>query len=745
MEKRSGLSSFFSIKCTFCGGTNEVKSSAQHRTGSRGPLVSDVNTRAALGSLHAGIGHTHLSNLLSTMNIPTMNMVLFKTREREIGKAVEEVARESCECSLELEKAIAEQSTVEPTEGLVGIAVSYDMGWQKRGRGHNSTTGHGAAMGLATGKVLSYSTRCKMCRSCAANKVTGKETKHDCRKNHSGSSKSMERDVACELWTKAPQSGIKYSVYVGDDDSTTLADINKKVPYGVQKWSDIVHAKRSLNSRLYNLKDRFKGSNCSALSPKVINYLTKCFSYCVTQNAGDSKSLKQGLQCIIPHAFGEHTSCNVSWCGYKQNPTAYKHTDLPNCKDLHGEALKKVLTELFSEYSTDIVVNKLAPCANSQRNESLNSTIGTKNPKTRYYGGSESNDFRVACGVAQTNIGYSYTAKALEHLNIEPGFHHIDHAAAMDKRVAYNKQRKTTKEFKSRRSQLARQKTSQTLRKESNEGTTYGSSVGLNLDTTKSADSQIAIDLSEKIPLTEFKRYEQLVSPHKSRPTQVSLLYDPMRKHKLIVFDTETTCTGRAAELCQISATSEDGKHEFSHYILPRSNISTGASLVNNLTIKSINGKRTLCKSNSPVVSVNPGKALQDFITFLKQLQDKDSNSTLVLIGHNSATFDVPILLRNSVRTFQDNLTEMNVNFADSQHLVKSLINDKHTALLLGNGGFCKPNQRSLYIHLFNEEFDAHDALEDVRALRRILFDSPLNLSTEDIIKRSCHQRFTCD
>ena len=70
-----------------------------------------------------------------------------------------------------------------------------------------------------------------------------------------------------------------------------------------------------------------------------------------------------------------------------------------------------------------------------------------------------------------------------------------------------------------------------------------------------------------------------------------------------------------------------------------------------------------------------------------------------------------------------------------NKHLVKSLINDKHTALLLGNGGFCKLNQRSLYIHLFNEEFDAHDALEDVRALRRILYDSPLNLSTEDIIK----------
>ena len=116
---------------------------------------------------------------------------------------------------------------------------------------------------------------------------------------------------------------------------------------------------------------------------------------------GDPESLKQGLKNIIPHAFGEHTCCNVSWCGFKQNPVAYKHTDLPNGKDLFGDSLKKALSDILDKYSTDIVVNKLTPCANSQRNESLNSTIGSKNPNTRFYEGSESNDFRVACGVAQ--------------------------------------------------------------------------------------------------------------------------------------------------------------------------------------------------------------------------------------------------------------------------------------------------------------------------------------------------------
>ena len=108
--------------------------------------------------------------------------------------------------------------------------------------------------------------------------INREKKKHDCRKNYNGSSKSMERDAACELWSKPPQSGVKFSIFVGDDDSTTLADIKNKVPYGVEKWSDVVHTKRSLNSRLY--KYRFKSSNCSILSQKVINYLTKCFSYC---------------------------------------------------------------------------------------------------------------------------------------------------------------------------------------------------------------------------------------------------------------------------------------------------------------------------------------------------------------------------------------------------------------------------------------------------------------------------------
>ena len=51
------------------------------------------------------------------------------------------------------------------------------------------------------------------------------------------------------------------------------------------------------------------------------------------------------------------------------------------------------MKSIFDEYYTDIVVAKLSPGLNAQRNEALNSVIGSKNPKIRYYGASESNDF----------------------------------------------------------------------------------------------------------------------------------------------------------------------------------------------------------------------------------------------------------------------------------------------------------------------------------------------------------------
>ncbi len=169
-----------------------------------------------------------------------MTKKTYKRREREVGKVAKLVARGSCEDKLHEECDMAKVAgVVEDSDGLLPVSVSYDMGWSKRGRAHNSLTGHGAVMGTLTGKVLDFSTKNKYCRTCQSAKELGcNPNPHDCRLNHTSSSKSMEPASAVELFKRAPlheETPVKYSVFIGDDDCTTISRIHEEVNYEVEK------------------------------------------------------------------------------------------------------------------------------------------------------------------------------------------------------------------------------------------------------------------------------------------------------------------------------------------------------------------------------------------------------------------------------------------------------------------------------------------------------------------------------
>ena len=102
----------------------------------------------------------------------------------------------------------------------------------------------------------------------------------------------------------------------------------------------------------------------------------------------------------------------------------------------------------------------------------------------------------------------------------------------------------------------------------------------------------------------------------------------------------------------------------------------------------------------------------------------------LVLIGHNSSVFDTPRLLRNGGGRFSNQLDKMKVLFCDSLPVFKFLRSQPNNALK------SSPNNKlaCVYKALFNCDFLAHDALEDVKALRRILFSPLLELSTKTIV-----------
>ena len=96
----------------------------------------------------------------------------------------------------------------------------------------------------------------------------------------------------------------------------------------------------------------------------------------MAQNKDNPDALRAGINNIVPHAFGKHENCDKSWCQFQKDPTTYRHSELPFGKDLYGNALETALKSIFDDYSTDIVVKKLAPGTNSQRNEAYNNVVG---------------------------------------------------------------------------------------------------------------------------------------------------------------------------------------------------------------------------------------------------------------------------------------------------------------------------------------------------------------------------------
>ena len=74
-----------------------------------------------------------------------------------------------------------------------------------------------------------------------------------------------------------------------------------------------------------------------------------------------------------------------------------------------------------------------------------------------------------------------------------------------------------------------------------------------------------------------------------------------------------------------------------------------------------------------------------------------------------------------------------------SVQIPESLLQCKHTSLQLPNGENCHANIESICRCLFHEDFNARDAIEDVKALRKILFSSLVLASEQSFTEaKSC-------
>ena len=271
----------------------------------------------------------------------------------------------------------------------------------------------------------------------------------------------------------------QYKVMVTDEDASSEARIKSQVNPDIEKWSDINHVMRILGKLLYEAKTTNFGPKNDRLTDQVRENIVKSFGIALMENKGDVEGMQLAITSIVPHAFGEHDSCG-KWCTFHEDPAAYRRKHLPGGESLQGDGLRAFLTESIQAFCTNEYVKKLVNLGSTQRNENLNHVIASKSLEVRYYGGSKSNDFRTAAGVAQCNESHSYLVSVSETLGHTTCADLLGHYVGKKnvKRLQQTRRQNTDK-FRRNRKIKKQERRSKAKKVEESEGITYESGIGL--------------------------------------------------------------------------------------------------------------------------------------------------------------------------------------------------------------------------------------------------------------------------
>ena len=178
----------------------------------------------------------------------------------------------------------------------------------------------------------------------------------------------------------------------------------------------------------------------------------------------------------------------------------------PGGKDLKGEDLRAVLEDALRPFMSEESAKKLVPGGSSQHHECVNSVVGSKAPKIRHYGGSESSDFRTAAGITPFNEGHSYVTLAAEKMGLSRVSVTEEYTRKMKSQRKRNAESKATKEFKRVRRNSRKKRNLRKNSVEAREGVTYQSGNGLQqTDKNYVVTNATMTDLKVSFTKEEFK------------------------------------------------------------------------------------------------------------------------------------------------------------------------------------------------------------------------------------------------
>jgi hypothetical protein len=429
-----------------------------------------INVLFVLGFLSSGDGGSEAAKVLGMLGLPNdttmekrsygiiedrISRVIRETTDKILLENLIEEARLSMNASfdendLKLWKNALTDKTIVVTRRPM-LSVSYDMAWQQRNSGHvyASPSGHAFLVGKYSHKPLCLVIKSKLCNYCKSFAKKNPELdipEHDCVKNHTGSSSSMEPQGCLEM---VELLYLKWNCVVKkiccDDDASTRSLV---------RWSNADHMKNNNTTQVPKvpiskgknkgkLQDRPDKGRLNGLVPEPLfvadpNHRRKVLTGELVQLADEVVAKKETMtkmdstrigknfgyfiralprmeedeyidaaRAVIEHHFDDHKYCG-NWCPRRGMTPEQLNASERYYRNKNNESNAKLYNTLSDKLARFITLDRLQEVVHgmdSQVNESLNNTISWLAPKNKVYCASWSLTNRIGIAVGINSLG----------------------------------------------------------------------------------------------------------------------------------------------------------------------------------------------------------------------------------------------------------------------------------------------------------------------------------------------------
>lgn len=372
----TGLFAKYAFKCPRCSEAKEFYNSSKNKNG-----VEEINLRLFYAMRCNGNGLSATKTFCTMMN---MAAVIHKFQK--VQNALLEILSHSAKMSME---AAARTATKEG----VGSLISVDGSWMKRG--YHSLMGVVTAMNPKTNQVIDVFPMSKYCQVCKmdVNKQRQPGSACTCNFDPQASSGSMEVFGATEIFKRSRESrGLEYKKYLGDGDSKAYNAACALGLYPIEKLECINHFAKRFKRRCEEFikKSKRKINGRGGVTANMIVKLQSYYRRAIINNCHDLTAMKNSIWATFYHYTStdqnpQHHYCPTdSWCVFNRSdkPRDFSHaTHIHKCKP----EIFKLLQPLYESLSNISDLQKLTHGLTTNCNESFNSLIWRRAPKSQYH------------------------------------------------------------------------------------------------------------------------------------------------------------------------------------------------------------------------------------------------------------------------------------------------------------------------------------------------------------------------